>query len=272
MSGLRTPSRIGKRTRYNTDAESLNAFTDNEHQEQLQHNHHNENNENEDPDSQSGETAAATAATGPSIQTELEQTKRLVNVFDAIDLSMTEARDKLKTFYKTADETNTLLDMWIRVLSQTEHSQKLLQDPAWEGQSMEEARDREYQERRAAYQQAMEEANRRHSYGVSPSINHNNLNSSLFASSTSSAAATQAHAQAQAQAHSAFGFNPSSSIHQNNMYNPSHKPLKKSPSALVAAAHAHASAIAANRKRNAAGGGSGLPRATTTATPTSIVK
>jgi hypothetical protein len=26
--------------------------------------------------------------------------------------------------------------MWIRVLSQTEHTQKLLQDPAWEGQTM----------------------------------------------------------------------------------------------------------------------------------------
>ncbi|KAG0003963.1 hypothetical protein BGZ80_005711, partial [Entomortierella chlamydospora] len=199
MSGLRTPSRIGKRTRYNTDAEPLNASTDNEHQEQPQFNYHNENNENGNPpDSQSEEAAVPTAATGPSIQTELEQTKRLVSVFETIDLSMTEARDKLKTFYKTADETNTLLDMWIRVLSQTEHTQKLLQDPAWEGQYMEEARDREYQERRAAYQQAMEEANRGHSYRVSPNVNHNNLNStpSLFSSSTSSAAALQAQTQA----------------------------------------------------------------------------
>ncbi|KAF9119549.1 hypothetical protein BGW39_000230, partial [Mortierella sp. 14UC] len=71
-----------------------------------------------------------------SLLTELEETRRLVKTFDAIDTSMAEARDKLKTFYKTADETNTLLDMWIRVLSQTEHTQKLLQDPAWEGQTM----------------------------------------------------------------------------------------------------------------------------------------
>ncbi|KAF9372824.1 hypothetical protein BGX21_004644, partial [Mortierella sp. AD011] len=103
MSGLQTPSRIGKRTRYNTDAELLNASMDNEHREQLQLNYHNENNENGNPpDSQSEEAAAAaaaaapTAATGPSIQTELEQTKRLVSVFGTIDLSMTEARDKLK--------------------------------------------------------------------------------------------------------------------------------------------------------------------------------
>ncbi|KAK3817540.1 MAG: hypothetical protein J3Q66DRAFT_340194, partial [Benniella sp.] len=46
-----------------------------------------------------------------------------------MDLSMTETRDKLKT----TDETNALLDMWIRVLSQAEHAQNLLLDPAWEG-------------------------------------------------------------------------------------------------------------------------------------------
>lgn len=36
-------------------------------------------------------------------------------------------------FHKTADETNALLDMWVRVLSQAEHTQALLHDPEWEG-------------------------------------------------------------------------------------------------------------------------------------------
>lgn len=38
-------------------------------------------------------------------------------------------------FHKTADETNALLDMWVRVLSQAEHTQALLHDPEWEGKS-----------------------------------------------------------------------------------------------------------------------------------------
>ncbi|KAF8932832.1 hypothetical protein BGZ58_006770 [Dissophora ornata] len=172
-----------------------------------------------------------------SIQRELDETRRLVKTFDAIDTSMTEARDKLKTFYKTADETNTLLDMWIRVLSQTEHTQKLLQDPAWEGYNMEEARYRENQERRAAYQQAMEEANNHHrrisSSASTPSFPLSSPGTSLLSYSTSS--------------------HPNSQHHGSTTL-----PLKKSPSAaLVAAAHAHASAIAASRKRNMPGAGAG---------------
>ncbi|KAF9116459.1 hypothetical protein BGX27_002491 [Mortierella sp. AM989] len=261
MSVPRTPSRIGKRTRYNTEPESLDTSTDQEHHEQQ-----NENNEN-DPAPQSGALPTTTVPTGPSIHSELEQTKRLVNVFDTIDLNMTEARDKLKAFYKTADETNTLLDMWIRVLSQTEHTQKLLQDPAWEGQSMEEARDKEYQERRAAYHQAMEEANHHRSHGVSSNIS----NSSNFTSTPSMFASTSSSSATQVQG--GLGSNLTSSIHSNtNLYNSHSKPLKKSPSALVAAAHAHASAIAANRKRNAVGGStSGLPKTTTSTITTTHV-
>ncbi|KAK3817547.1 MAG: hypothetical protein J3Q66DRAFT_369382 [Benniella sp.] len=49
---------------------------------------------------------------GSAIQSELETTRRLVKTMEATDLSMAETREKLKTFYKTADETNALLDMW----------------------------------------------------------------------------------------------------------------------------------------------------------------
>ncbi|KAF8978702.1 hypothetical protein BGZ46_006224 [Entomortierella lignicola] len=105
MSGLRTPSRIGKRTRYITDAELLGSSMDREQQEQQFEN----NNVNENSDPQTGATVAGTTGTtatttttsttpeaNPSIQSELEQTKRLVSVFETIDLSVTEARDKLK--------------------------------------------------------------------------------------------------------------------------------------------------------------------------------
>ncbi|KAF9429860.1 hypothetical protein BGZ94_009188 [Podila epigama] len=94
-----------------------------------------------------------------SVQKELDETRRLVRAFGALDASMTEAREKLRT----ADETNALLDMWIRVLAQTEQTNTLLNDPAWEGRSWEEARIRDQEERKATYQRALDEANRRQS-------------------------------------------------------------------------------------------------------------
>ncbi|KAI1295318.1 hypothetical protein EDD11_007867 [Mortierella claussenii] len=216
MSVPRTPSRINKRTRYNVDKGPVPSFDlttlrDGDKESSLSQEPAKSRGQDgeelqEDQEAsagqkttmsgaavvrngESGESGERPEVTGPSIQSELEETRRLVKAFDAIDASMTETRDKLKTFYKTADETNTLLDMWIRVLSQTEHTQKLLQDPAWEGQYMEseienpsvsfglnqqqeEARDKEYQERKAAYQQAMEEASGTNNYNSSSSSLH----------------------------------------------------------------------------------------------------
>ncbi|KAK3821746.1 MAG: hypothetical protein J3Q66DRAFT_398762 [Benniella sp.] len=102
---------------------------------------------------------------------------------EAMDLSMTETREKLKT----AEETNALLDMWIRVLSQAAHTQKLLLDSAGEGYNIEESRHRENKEQRAAYQQGMESANsRRRAYGLY--ANHSIL--TQFSSSTPSSSTT----------------------------------------------------------------------------------
>ncbi|KAG0362439.1 hypothetical protein BGZ54_008631, partial [Gamsiella multidivaricata] len=179
--GLRTPSRVGKRPRYNTDllssqgdsgpenSASVLGQSQGQEQEQDQQQRVEEDENREERVSEIRAESNATVISPPSVRTELEEIRQLNKAFETIDQSMTEARDKLKTFYKTADETNTLLDMWIRVLSQTEHTQKLLQDTAWDGYTMEEARYREHQERRAAYHQAMEEANRRHSLNY---INH----------------------------------------------------------------------------------------------------
>ncbi|KAK3820818.1 MAG: DASH complex subunit Duo1-domain-containing protein [Linnemannia elongata] len=277
--GMRTPSRV-KRARYNVDPPEVYASEQQEQQQQKQQ----QQQQQQQRAVMSTSVGAGGAGTGAgngvavptsssysqgSILTELEETRRLVRAFDAIDTSMTEARDKLKTFYKTADETNTLLDMWIRVLSQTEHTQKLLQDPAWEGQTMEEARDKEHQERRAAYHLAMEEATR----PQNTLTNNTNMNTAhqgnpkSLSSSTSNANSSSRHFS------SSFS-NPTSILNRSQTQMPSsstitsnndgyNNPLKKSSSALAAAAHAHASAIAANRKRNlaaaaAAGGGSGV--------------
>ncbi|KAH7060245.1 DASH complex subunit Duo1-domain-containing protein [Linnemannia elongata] len=285
--GMRTPSRV-KRARYNVDPPEVYASEQQEQQQQQQQRQRQQEAQQQVQQQQQrtvmstsvgaggagsgGTVLASSSYSQGSILTELEETRRLVRAFDAIDTSMNEARDKLKTFYKTADETNTLLDMWIRVLSQTEHTQKLLQDPAWEGQTMEEARDREHQERRAAYHLAMEEATRPQNTLTS----NTNINTSHQGNpkSLSSSTSNVNNSSSSSRHFSSSINNPtsilnrsqtqmlSSSTTTNSNYSGYSNPLKKSSSALAAAAHAHASAIAANRKRNlaaaAAGGGSGV--------------
>ncbi|KAG0225325.1 hypothetical protein BGX31_007683 [Mortierella sp. GBA43] len=240
--GLRTPSRISKKPRYAMEADPYSPFSARTNGPNFGLEHGQDQSQDKNSQEQQEETAEEQ---GPVIQNELEDTKRLVKAIEAIDLSMTETREKLKTFYKTADETNALLDMWIRVLSQAEHTQKLLMDPAWEGYNIEESRHRENQERRAAYQQAMEAANRRRSYVPNPM-------STLSSTQTMSASPTT-----RSGGSASISTTPSMSSLSTSRYALNTQPLRKSPSELVAAAHAHASAIAANRKRNLNGGAAG---------------
>ena len=41
----------------------------------------------------------------------------------------------VKQFANTMDQTDTLLDIWIKILSQSLHTQRLLSDPSWQGQT-----------------------------------------------------------------------------------------------------------------------------------------
>ncbi|KAG0234197.1 hypothetical protein BGW42_006835 [Actinomortierella wolfii] len=135
------------------------------------------------------------ASTGISIAQELADAKRMVQAFDAIDSSMTEAREKLKIFYKTADETNTLLDMWIRLLSQTEHTLNLLQDPDWEGKTKEEIQAQEAMEKRSAIEEAirretMSSRALQQSHAIASLGAHGDRSSSLFRQGHVGASAT----------------------------------------------------------------------------------
>ncbi|KAF9939531.1 hypothetical protein BGZ67_009296 [Mortierella alpina] len=234
----RTPSRLNKRSRYSMDQRgSYNPSSSDGVAEQPDRQHQ-QRDRSDLVDAQEASLSLSGKTSGEtSVKSELEETRLLLKALDTIDTSMSEARDKLKTFYKTADETNTLLDMWIRVLSQSEHIQKLLQDPAWEGLNIEEARDREHQERRAAYQQAVEEANRRHSLVY----NHANPNGS----STTSIPVDRGGGTS----------------------------AKKSTTSALAAAQAHVSATAAYRKKplgsTSLTSAANTSRSTSTATPSS---
>ncbi|KAK3817548.1 MAG: hypothetical protein J3Q66DRAFT_369385 [Benniella sp.] len=127
-----------------------------------------------------------------AIQSELETMRQLVKTMEATDLSMTETREKLKTFYKTADETNALLTCgFVYCHKRNMHKTASGSCLGRIQYRKEESRHRENQERRAAYQQAMESANsRRRSYGVH--ANHSTLTQPSFSVPPSSTTTTTA--------------------------------------------------------------------------------
>lgn len=94
--GLRTPSRV-KRARYNVDPPEMHASG---HQEQQQRQQESQTQQQQQRATMSTSVGAGGVASSSysqgSILTELEETRRLVQAFDTIDTSMTEARDKLK--------------------------------------------------------------------------------------------------------------------------------------------------------------------------------
>ncbi|KAF9897141.1 hypothetical protein BX616_006109, partial [Lobosporangium transversale] len=98
MAEPRTPSRISKRARYDADYNPFNPPVDNELGQRLLNDGENEHGHEQQQvlNTIESSTALRTTEEEPSIQSELEETKRLVKVFDVIDLSMTETREKLK--------------------------------------------------------------------------------------------------------------------------------------------------------------------------------
>lgn len=90
----------------------------------------------------------------------------------------------MQTVSKTVDNASTLLNTWTRILSQTEHNQRLILNPEWKGatqdlvdaenealQKQQEAQRRaaEVERRREEAQRKAEEEERRRAAGTAPS-------------------------------------------------------------------------------------------------------
>ena len=90
--------------------------------------------------------------------------------------------DSAQTVNNTVSATSQLLNTWTRILSQTEHNQRLILDPSWQGASQdiadieEEAQSKQYaaereeqeeQERKAAAARKAEEDEKRRAEAVS---------------------------------------------------------------------------------------------------------
>lgn len=68
-----------------------------------------------------------------NLQRELASLRSLNTVISGITASLHKARENTTIVAATVDNASSLLATWTRILSQTEHNQRLILDPAWQG-------------------------------------------------------------------------------------------------------------------------------------------
>ncbi|KAI1004480.1 hypothetical protein K3495_g3730 [Podosphaera aphanis] len=66
---------------------------------------------------------------------ELETLRSMNQVIESAVASLRRARGNMDTVSGTVNSASTLLNTWTRILSQTEHNQRLILDPNWKGAS-----------------------------------------------------------------------------------------------------------------------------------------
>ncbi|KAF2398268.1 hypothetical protein EJ06DRAFT_523122 [Trichodelitschia bisporula] len=119
----------------------------------------------------------AAEARDAALRAELANIRKINQVVSDVVASLEKAKTNMDTVSRTVTSASTLLQTWTRILSQTEHNQRLILNPAWNGATQDiadlesEALQRERDARRrqaedqarreAALRQAEEEERRR---------------------------------------------------------------------------------------------------------------
>ncbi|KAI4857453.1 hypothetical protein E4T45_01050 [Aureobasidium sp. EXF-8846] len=103
-----------------------------------------------------------------ALRKELESVRQINKVIEDVVASLEKAKGNMDNVNRTVHSASTLLDTWTRILSQTEHNQRLLLNPNWQGATQDvqdienESFVRQQQaERRAAEEQARRDAAQR---------------------------------------------------------------------------------------------------------------
>nr|KAK5440413.1 hypothetical protein LTR18_007701 [Exophiala xenobiotica] len=98
-----------------------------------------------------------------SLHRELEGVRQVNETIEGLIQSLNKAKDNMKTVNNTVGAASTLLNTWTRILSQTEHNQRLILDPSWHGASQDIADidDEALEKQRAAERQEAEEQERK---------------------------------------------------------------------------------------------------------------
>ncbi|KAF4307195.1 DASH complex subunit duo1 [Botryosphaeria dothidea] len=111
-----------------------------------------------------------------ALRRELEQVRGVNKVIEDVIESLEKAKSNMHTVNRTVNSASTLLQTWTRILSTTEHNQRLILDPNWQGATQDlaeieadtiaqqqaiERREREEQARREATARKAEEDERK---------------------------------------------------------------------------------------------------------------
>ncbi|EKG20218.1 DASH complex subunit Duo1 [Macrophomina phaseolina MS6] len=68
-----------------------------------------------------------------ALRRELEQVRGVNKVIEDVIESLEKAKNNMHTVNRTVNSASTLLHTWTRILSTTEHNQRLILDPNWQG-------------------------------------------------------------------------------------------------------------------------------------------
>ncbi|EPE05980.1 dash complex subunit duo1 [Ophiostoma piceae UAMH 11346] len=68
-----------------------------------------------------------------ALQRELDGVRQINKVIEGVIGTLEQSRGNMKTVAQTVGNASALLSTWTRLLSQTEHNQRLLLDPQWKG-------------------------------------------------------------------------------------------------------------------------------------------
>ncbi|KAF2863817.1 DASH complex, subunit Duo1, partial [Piedraia hortae CBS 480.64] len=77
--------------------------------------------------------AAASQSRNACLKEELDRLRQINNSLENIVDDLSKAKEHMSTVQGTVDNAGTLLGAWTRILSQTEHNQRLVLDPQWPG-------------------------------------------------------------------------------------------------------------------------------------------
>lgn len=97
------------------------------------------------------------------LQAELDRVREVNKVIEGVNASLEKAKVNMGTVHQTVNNASTLLATWTRILGQTEHNQRLILNPQWQGatQDMEELENEELRRQAEAERRVVEEQRRR---------------------------------------------------------------------------------------------------------------
>lgn len=112
--------------------------------------------------SSSYEASTTAEAHEASLQRELQGVRQINELIEGVISTLDCAKGNMGTVSKTVNTASTLLNTWTRILSQTEHNQRLLLNPTWKGatQDLVELENEAVQKQAAVERRAAEEERR----------------------------------------------------------------------------------------------------------------